>query len=90
MADQKYRIEDIIEIKGNLYEVTHTDTPSNGRKYFRFRKEGACNAMGRVTNEAAIDITEGLTGYAKLINTDKEIRMSFSGARLVERKRKQS
>ena len=90
--EQLFRIEDIIEKDGIRWEVTHTDASANGRKYYRFKKQNARNALGMTTHEAAIDVTESMTGYAKKVEgADKNhYRMSFRGAKLIERKRNQT
>ena len=79
-----FRQWDLIKIGDLILEIT--DIEGSNRKYHTFPKPGAKNAMGRVTNEAAVDITEGSSGYAKPVNSDESPkRMSFSNAELIKR-----
>ena len=58
-----YRCHSIIEKDGMYYEIISVD--ANQQSYHRFKKEGATNAFGKVTNQGAICNTLGKVGYIK-------------------------
>jgi hypothetical protein len=74
------------QLNGKTYEVTFAEPMYGGRIYVEIPKPGATNALGRVTNKGAIDVTEGVRGYAEEIGTDSSKMIYWGRAIFVEKK----